>query len=75
MIPIYIPYLEKYKKSALNAIETSWISNYGVNVKNAEEKLNMNTKKIFETHIDPFHKYNMNVPPSTVVLDMNHIEF
>jgi chromosomal replication initiation ATPase DnaA len=39
------------------------------------EKLNMNTKKIFETHIDPFHKYNMNVPPSTVVLDMNHIEF
>ena len=39
MIPIYIPYLEKYKKSAINAIETSWISNYGINVKNAEEKL------------------------------------
>lgn len=39
MIPIYIPYLEKYKKSAINAIDTSWISNYGINVKNAEEKL------------------------------------
>lgn len=39
MIPIYIPYISKYKKSALNAIESSWISNYGINIKNAEEKL------------------------------------
>jgi dTDP-4-amino-4,6-dideoxygalactose transaminase len=39
MIPIYIPYIEKYKKSAINAIESNWISNYGVNIKNAEEKL------------------------------------
>ena len=37
MIPIYVPYLEKYKKSALQAIETSWISNYGMNVTNAEQ--------------------------------------
>lgn len=40
MIPIYIPYINKYKKSALNAIENNWISNYGVHVKNAEVKLN-----------------------------------
>lgn len=39
MIPIYIPYLKKYTKSAINAIESNWISNYGINVKNAEEKL------------------------------------
>ena len=39
MIPIYIPYIDKYKKSAINAIESNWISNYGVYVKNAEEKL------------------------------------
>ena len=39
MIPIYIPYLENYKKSAIQAIEENWISNYGVNIKNAEEKL------------------------------------
>jgi len=39
MIPIYIPYLDKYKNSALIAISTNWISNYGVFVKNAEEKL------------------------------------
>ena len=39
MLPIYTPYLNKYKKSAINAIESGWISNYGVNVKNAEKKL------------------------------------
>lgn len=39
MIPIYNPYLDKYKESAIKAIETNWISNYGINVKNAEEKL------------------------------------
>ena len=39
MIPIYVPFLQKYKKSALNAIEENWISNYGVNISNAEEKL------------------------------------
>ena len=39
MIPIYIPYLDKYKNSALMAISTNWISNYGIFVKNAEEKL------------------------------------
>lgn len=39
MIPIYIPYIEKYKKSALNAINDNWISNYGINVKNAENIL------------------------------------
>lgn len=38
MIPIYEPYIEKYKKSAINAINDNWISNYGVNVKNSEEK-------------------------------------
>ena len=39
MIPIYIPYLDKYKKYAIKVIETGWISNYGINVKNSEEKL------------------------------------
>ena len=39
MIPIYIPYIEKYKKSAINAIESNWISNYGINVTNSEEKI------------------------------------
>ena len=39
MIPIYVPFLQKYKKSAINAIEENWISNYGVNISNAEEKL------------------------------------
>jgi perosamine synthetase len=43
MIPIYEPYIEKYKKSAKLAIEENWISNYGVNVINSEEIL----KKIF----------------------------
>ena len=28
-IPIYIPYIEKYTKSAIDAINSTWISNYG----------------------------------------------
>ena len=39
MIPIYIPYIHKYKASAIKAIENGWISNYGINVTNAEQKL------------------------------------
>lgn len=39
MIPIYIPYIDKYKKSAEVAINTSWISNYGIFIKNSEDKL------------------------------------
>ena len=39
MIPIYIPYIEKYKGLAIKAIESGWISNYGINIKNAEEKI------------------------------------
>ncbi len=39
MIPIYTPYIGKYKQSACNAIDSEWISNYGIYVKNAEEKL------------------------------------
>ena len=39
MIPIYIPNIENYKESAINAINDNWISNYGVNIKNSEEKL------------------------------------
>ena len=38
MIPIYIPYLDKYKNSALMAISTNWISNYGVFVKNSVQQ-------------------------------------
>ncbi len=39
MIPIYIPYIDKYKNSAISAIESNWVSNYGIFVKNSEEKL------------------------------------
>ena len=39
MIPIYTPYLNKYKQSAIDAINNEWISNYGVFVKNSEEKI------------------------------------
>lgn len=39
MIPIYEPYIEKYKRSAELAINENWISNYGVNVTNSEEKM------------------------------------
>jgi len=39
MIPIYKPFLKKYTTSAMNAIKNNWISNYGINVKNSENKL------------------------------------
>ncbi len=38
MIPIYKPYISKYKLSAISAINDEWISNYGIFVKNSEEK-------------------------------------
>ena len=40
MIPIYKPFLKNYKKSAMKAIENGWISNHGINIKLASEKLN-----------------------------------
>ena len=39
MIPIYIPYINKYNKSAIKAIKSSWISDYGKYVTKAEDKL------------------------------------
>lgn len=40
MINIYEPYLpDKYKKSAREAINSNWISNYGINVTNSEKIL------------------------------------
>ena len=39
MISIYEPYLEPYKKSASEAIESGWISNHGVYVEKATQKL------------------------------------
>ena len=39
MIPIYKPYLSAYKKSALDAIESEWISNHGIYVDLATQKL------------------------------------
>lgn len=39
MIPIYSPYLEPYKKSALEAIESGWISNHGIYIEKATQKL------------------------------------
>jgi len=38
-IPIYVPDIEKYKKSAYEAIDSGWISNYGKFVTLAENKL------------------------------------
>ena len=37
--------------------------------------LNMPEKKILEMPIDPFYKFNMNIPSNTVLIDMNHIIF
>ena len=39
MIPIYKPYISKYKDSAISAINDEWISNYGIFVKNSEDKI------------------------------------
>ena len=39
MIPIYKPYLEKYKNSAIEAINSEWISNHGMYVDLAADKL------------------------------------
>lgn len=43
MIPIYKPYLNKYKKSSINALDSEWISNYGEYIQKSEDKL----KQIF----------------------------
>jgi dTDP-4-amino-4,6-dideoxygalactose transaminase len=39
MIPIYKPFLEKYKESAKEAIESEWISNHGMYVDLASKLL------------------------------------
>jgi perosamine synthetase len=39
MIPIYKPFLSKYKHSAISAIESEWISNYGMYVDLAADAL------------------------------------
>lgn len=39
MIPIYKPYLEKYKTSAISAIKDEWVSNHGINIELASNKL------------------------------------
>lgn len=39
MIPIYIPLLDNYKKSAIKAINSEWISNYGIYVDLATDKI------------------------------------
>lgn len=39
MIPIYKPYLNNYKKSAIKAINDEWVSNHGINIELAQEKL------------------------------------
>ena len=39
MIPIYKPYLSKYKSSAISALQQEWISNYGVYTTLAVSKL------------------------------------
>tara|TARA_Y100000591_G_scaffold161562_1_gene139194 strand:+ start:1085 stop:1411 length:327 start_codon:yes stop_codon:yes gene_type:complete len=37
--------------------------------------LNIPEKKILEMHLDPFYKFNMNIPSNTVLIDMNNITF
>jgi perosamine synthetase len=39
MIPIYKPYLTNYKTSAMKAINDEWISNHGIYIKLASDKL------------------------------------
>ena len=39
MIPIYKPFLNKYKKSAIKCIEDEWISNHGIYIDLASNKL------------------------------------
>jgi len=39
MIPIYKPYLKNYKQSALKCIEDEWISNHGIFVDLAKDKV------------------------------------
>lgn len=39
MIPVYKPYLSKYKASAIKCINDEWISNHGIYVKLASDKL------------------------------------
>jgi perosamine synthetase len=39
MIPIYRPYIDKYKISAIDAINSEWISNHGKYIQLASEKL------------------------------------
>jgi perosamine synthetase len=39
MIPIYKPYLSKYKSSAIDAIDSEWISNHGKYISLATDKL------------------------------------
>lgn len=39
MIPIYKPYLKNYKDSAIKAINDEWISNHGIYIKLAGDKL------------------------------------
>lgn len=39
MIPIYKPYLKNYKKSAIDAIDSEWISNHGKYVNMSEKRL------------------------------------
>ena len=39
MIPIYQPYIKNYSQSAINAINTEWISNHGIYITLAETEL------------------------------------
>ena len=39
MIPIYKPYLSKYKSSAIDAVQSEWISNHGKYISLASDKL------------------------------------
>ena len=39
MIPIYTPYISNYKSSAIDAINSEWISNHGKYIKLASDKL------------------------------------
>lgn len=39
MIPIYIPYISNYKTSAIDAINSEWISNHGKYIKLASDRL------------------------------------
>ena len=69
MIPIYKPYISKYKSSAIAAINDEWISNYGINIDLATNKINDILKtKYFKPFLYP--SSSSSAPACSLQLDV-----